>query len=88
MIKEGYEQSASSPRHLATPSTILILQQVRTRLEERSDIRLLEVYEEAEVAGVKIPIPARIQVSVGSDPFFQPPVTAVSNGVVWDHILP
>ncbi|CAN0114515.1 unnamed protein product [Ectocarpus sp. 12 AP-2014] len=34
---------------------------VRTRLEQKSDMRLQEVYEEAEVAGVTIPIPARIQ---------------------------
>lgn len=34
---------------------------VRTRLEVRSDMRLQEVYEEAEVAGFKIPIPSRIQ---------------------------
>lgn len=36
--------------------------QVRTRLEQKSDMRLQEVYEEAEVAGVTIPIPARVQV--------------------------
>ena len=35
---------------------------VRTRLEQKSDMRLQEVYEEAEVAGVTIPIPARVQV--------------------------
>lgn len=35
---------------------------MRTRLEERSDLRLQEIYEEAEVGGVKIPIPERIQV--------------------------
>eukprot|EP00752_Nemacystus_decipiens_P006284 g5665.t1 len=34
---------------------------VRTRLEQKSDMRLQEVYEEAEVAGVAIPIPARVQ---------------------------
>lgn len=34
---------------------------VRTRLEQKSDMRLQEVYEEAEVAGVTIPIPARLQ---------------------------
>ncbi|CAM9591832.1 unnamed protein product [Ascophyllum nodosum] len=34
---------------------------VRTRLEVRSEMRLEEVYEEAEIAGFKLPIPARIQ---------------------------
>lgn len=38
-------------------------------------MRLQEVYEEAEVAGVKIPIPSRVQVRGRGGEFVKGPVT-------------
>lgn len=43
-------------------------------------MRLQEVYEEAEVAGVKIPIPARIQVKTTK-------CTCVRSGAIADLVL-